>query len=78
MAKDAAKRLEPTFFEKLSKNEFSPALTKNLTLFCQAITNGDFRTASTIHVTLTQNHWEDLGSVFGTGLKMVAQLTKPH
>jgi len=77
LAADAAKRLEP-LLEKLAKNEYSAPLTKNLTLLCQAVNNGDSRTAQNIHRILTETHWEELGSALGIGLKMLVQLTKTH
>jgi hypothetical protein len=61
---------------QLSKNEFSANITSNMTNLCQAILAGDSRGASDIHVKITQQHWEELGSNIMIGLKRLVDITK--
>jgi len=62
--------------EKLSRNDFSTGVTTNMTQLVQAILAGDSRTAQSIHVEITQKHWEELGSNFMIALKRLIEMTK--
>jgi hypothetical protein len=72
---DVRKRFEP-LFEKLAKNDFSASVTTNLSQFVQAINSGDTKAAHNIHITLTQNNWEELGSSLMIGIKRLLEVTK--
>ena len=67
--------MEP-LIEKLTRNEYSGGITQSFTQLCQAILNGDSRTAADIHVKITQQHWEELGSNLMIGLKRLIEITK--
>jgi len=72
---DVRKRFEP-LFEKLVKNDFSASGTQSLTQFVQAINSGDVKTAQNIHITLTQNNWDEFGSSLMIGLKRLVEIAK--
>jgi hypothetical protein len=75
LADDVGKRFEP-LYEKLSRNEVSPAVVQLLTQMCQSVLSGDSRTTGNVQVTLVQKHWEELGSGLVLGIKRLAEMTR--
>lgn len=75
LLKDVSNRFKP-LFEKLESNSYSSEVVTNLSQLCHAINSGDSGTAHKIHVALTQNNWEELGSLLITGIKRLLEMTK--
>eukprot|EP01114_Cavostelium_apophysatum_P005541 TRINITY_DN1672_c0_g2_i1.p1 TRINITY_DN1672_c0_g2~~TRINITY_DN1672_c0_g2_i1.p1 ORF type:complete len:1099 (+),score=314.97 TRINITY_DN1672_c0_g2_i1:121-3417(+) len=75
LVKDVQKRCEP-MIERLSKNDFSPNVTQNLSQLCQAIQSRNHQSAQQIQINLTQNNWEELGSNLMIAVKRLVEINK--